>query len=223
MSETIKNLVAPEANHPEFNASSALHDLAEKILDDPQANNAYQQTMWQLIGDPDPTERFAGRHPLVKKWIGSFERVYFPVFAGVDNEQGRALFVGKDGWHHPEDPEDWFVVWRSLKTGITEVPTIIRSGMTPYGDVRLQFADVGNWPRGKHPAYFQEPRNRNRIEMQVDENCHTLTANVRYGQERRPEEHYEDISVLHSMITLLEQARVAQRYNASDRLWLPVS
>ena len=198
--------------------SPPLYSLAERMCDEPGGYDRYNYAKCVWLGNPDRSQRLAGQHPWPTR-IRNGERYIYsvPVLAGVDAEQQRILYVGKDDWKPVEDPNAWLVAERGLLSGEEIERTVLSSRVNSTQQLRLQLAPASfdNFPplmkeaMRRKPAYDQIALTGN-----LDDQYILRQAQLREGLGRRVLQ-FEDIEALESMIVAVQQLRLDERNRAA--------
>ena len=205
-------------------SETPLFDLAQNLVD--QGFDHYDYAKAVLLGDANPRERLAGRHPWPTREHDGQEYVYsVPVHAGFSAVRGTALFIGKDPWRDDEDPRSWLVSEANLTTGEGRDHLILSSSVDAARHLWLQLApgnysnipqwgdrynpDSG-WLEAKADIAYHPPRyDQIRIEGDLSDSYYLDRAALREGLGSRPYG-FEDIVVLESMVEIVWAAQHAR-------------
>lgn len=204
-------------------SETPLFDLAQNLVDQGFDHYNYAKAVW--LGDADPTERLAGRHPWPTREHDGQEYVYsVPVLAGFSAVRGTALFIGKDPWVDDKDPRSWLVAEADLLSGAERDHLILSSSVDAARHLWLQLApgnysNIAQWGDRYNPdngwlearadiAYHPPRYNQIRIEGDLREDYYLDRAALREGLGSSPYE-FEDIVVLESMAEIVWAAQHA--------------
>lgn len=195
----------------------SVSDFAKQIVDDSTAISRYDQALLHWIGDPASEQRLIGDHPWIRRHDG--QRVYSHiVFSGYSVARQSLLHVAKDTWHPDDQQAAYFVGEYKLMTDEPPVEYVVQmSKADARRHLWLQVADpnsLQNWPAGKHPSYFAEPRDQKRLEIDLSADYRAVEAEYRAGL-RAPVE-FKDIVGLNAMIRQIESRRLPTRIDIGD-------
>ncbi len=189
----------------------ALYALAEKMHTTTGGFAAYDYAKCVWLGQPNRDQRLAGEHPWPTRARDGQQYVYsVPVLAAVSPDLETVLYVGKDNWKSPSDPNAWLVAESNLFTGREVEHRVLTSSVDAGQQLWLQLAprNFENMPLPMRAALYRQPRSEQiGLSAQLDGQYHTRFATLREGFRRQTR--YEDYEALESMITMVRSIKEA--------------
>lgn len=192
---------------------SPLYMLARRMCEEPGGFDRYDYAKSVWLGNPDRLQRLAGEHPWPTRIRNGERYVYsVPVFAGVDVESQRLLYIGKDNWKPADDPNAWLVAERGLLGGDEIEHPVLSAHVDAARQLRLRLTPegFGNLP----PLDQQAIRGVSYDQMiffgRLGENYNLREVQLRDGLDGRIW-HFDDIEELEKMIVGVQQLEAMER------------